>query len=720
MLKTFGTIIYTILLVVSAAQGQVLIEGEKPLPIKGHNMAVYVAPQDVAVEDIKTGEFKPITSDVPSLGMSKDAVWIRFSLRNETNIGEYVLEISNSTIDKVELYAFDTSDSLLSQVVIDKHKPFFDRKYHNPNFKFDLDIAPLQTQVYYLKVQSNMPIVLPVSILSKPVHVNSLSVEYLILGVYAGIVLIMSIYNFFLFLSIRDISYIYYVFYVLGTGLTQIGIKGHNYQFLWPNSPGIEQGSIVFLGCISGISAILFTINFLEIKKYFRALYRCLMSLLVLFLTAIVVLFIDRYLAFQLMQTVTTLSALFGLGTAIYVVYKRPAFPPAKFFLIAWSILLIGSLIFLLKDYGLLPHNGFTNHVVQAASAIEMALLSFGLANRINMLKREREHSRLEALRVAKENEQLIREQNIVLEQKVEERTHALTETNESLQTALDHLKETQSQLIEAEKMASLGQLTAGVAHEINNPINFVTSNVGPLKRDVKMIWDTLEEVERVAFLDNLSADEKQLRIKAYKDEIDIDYLKTEVDFLLKGMHDGASRTAEIVKSLRIFSRVDEDTLTFADINEGLESAMVILNSAIKDTIDIQKNYGKLPLIECYAGKLNQVFLNILTNAIYAIEKKFLNNIGGKLMIETGIHEEESCSYVKISDNGIGIPEDIRGKLFEPFFTTKDVGEGTGLGMSIAYNTIAKHHGRIIVESIVGEGSTFTLIIPIKQNISAK
>lgn len=377
----------------------------------------------------------------------------------------------------------------------------------------------------------------------------------------------------------------------------------------------------------------------------------------------------------------------------------------------------LGSVVFLLKDYGLLEYDDFTSNAVQLASVIEMALLSFGLAYSINILKEEKEVSQARELAISLENERLIREQNIVLEQKVEERTLELTQSNESLQTTLTHLKETQSQLVEAEKMASLGQLTAGVAHEINNPINFVTSNVAPLKRDIKMIWEMVDEVERLALADDLSNSEKRAQIKAYKQELDVDYLKTEVDFLLKGMHDGAHRTAEIVKSLRIFSRVDEDTLKFADINEGLESTMVILNSLIREGVEVENSYADLPKIECHAGKLNQVFLNILTNALYAINKKFDNKAGGKLKIETGIYEDKSFIYIKIADNGIGIPKEIREKIFEPFFTTKDVGEGTGLGMSIAYNTIAKHHGKILVESEVGEGTIFTLILPIQQNI---
>jgi two-component system NtrC family sensor kinase len=309
----------------------------------------------------------------------------------------------------------------------------------------------------------------------------------------------------------------------------------------------------------------------------------------------------------------------------------------------------------------------------------------------------------------------LIRVQNTELELKVKERTIDLTVANDSLQTTLNNLKETQSQLVEAEKMASLGQLTAGVAHEINNPINFVTSNVAPLRRDVDMIWDTIDTFEKLALNTEIQPDDKAKLIADHKEQVDLDYIKVEVEYLLKGMYEGASRTAEIVKSLRVFSRVDEDTLKYSDINEGIESTMVILNTLVKDKIDVLKIYGDIPPIECHAGKLNQVFLNILSNAIYAIDKKFSSSSGGILKIETGLDDTGDSVFIKITDNGIGISDDIKHKIFEPFFTTKDVGEGTGLGMSIAYKTIENHKGRILVDTNIGEGTIFTVIIPVKQ-----
>ena len=260
--------------------------------------------------------------------------------------------------------------------------------------------------------------------------------------------------------------------------------------------------------------------------------------------------------------------------------------------------------------------------------------------------------------------------------------------------------------------MASLGQLTAGIAHEINNPINFVTSNVKPLNRDVRILLDAVEAIEQIAGVES-SVAEKQKKISAYKEEIDYEYLKEEIDQLLSGIGEGASRTAEIVKGLRIFSRLDEDDLKKANINEGLESTLVITNNLLNNIIKIQKNYADLPLIECYPGKLNQVFLNIISNGIYAIKKRFEEADGGLLTISTSF--DDTNVFIKIADNGTGMDENTKKKLFEPFFTTKDVGEGTGLGLSIAYNTINKHNGQIQVNSEIGKGTEFILILPLIQ-----
>lgn len=681
----------------------------------GHMLERYTGPETSDFSTVSSSSaFQPLNSEVPNLGTSSNDIWLRLPVKNNTEQDlDLLLEIAYPLLDEIELYS-PTENGTYQSVKLGEHQNFSIRKYKVPNYVFDIHLHCRSEKTLFLRIKGVEQIILPIYLSSERKFMAQMNSEGLLSGIYIGIVFIMAIYNLFLFFSVRQKGYLYYVLYILCAGITQMGIKGYSFQYLWPNWPYLATKGPIIFGCLSGISALLFAGSFLQLKKNAPRSRRIIMIFILLFvLSTFLALANLTQPAFFVMQVTTGIGSLFVLYLSYRIMIS--GYSPAKYFVYGWTVLLLGSVVFLLKDYNILDYNNFTSNSVQIASVIEMALLSFGLAYSINILKQEKEESQKRELAISLENERLIREQNMVLEQKVDERTHELKESNASLQTTLAHLKEAQSQLVEAEKMASLGQLTAGVAHEINNPINFVTSNVAPLKRDIKMIWETLDEVERIAFTTDLSESEKQLQIKKFKDDLDIDYLKTEVDFLLKGMDDGAHRTSEIVKSLRIFSRVDEDTLKFADINEGLTSTMVILNSVINNSIEVEKHLGNLPKVECHAGKLNQVFLNIITNAVYAIDKKFGDNSGGKLRIETGLAGDQSTIFVKIADNGIGIPENIRDRIFEPFFTTKDVGEGTGLGMSIAYNTIAKHHGKIIVESEVGEGTAFTLHIPVQQ-----
>jgi signal transduction histidine kinase len=696
----------------STCFGEVIIDQPTQRVLIGYGLERYMGKGEPNFADTSASSFQSLESKVPNLGISPTDIWFRLPVTNKGKEKlELLLEIAYPLLDEVELFV-PSSNGHYKSIKLGEHQSFSARKYKVPNYAFDIQLPGYEKTIFFLRVKSTEQIILPIYLSNERSFLKEMNDDSLISGIYIGIVGIMAIYNLFLFFSVRERGYLYYVLYVLCAGITQMGIKGYSFQYLWTYFA--TKGPIIF-GCLSGLCALLFADSFLQLPKNAPRSRRVITVFIILFVVGSLLTLLNlTQPAFMVMQLTTGAGSLFVLYLSYRVMIN--GYKPAKYFVYGWTILLLGSVIFLLKDYGILKYNDFTSNAVQIASVVEMALLSFGLAYSINILKEEKEASQVRELAISLENEKLIREQNIVLEQKVDERTRELTESNESLQTTLTHLKETQSQLVEAEKMASLGQLTAGVAHEINNPINFVTSNVAPLKRDIKMIWETLEEVERIAFKEGISETEKQLQIKKFKEDLDIDYLKTEVDFLLKGMHDGAHRTAEIVKSLRIFSRVDEDTLKFADLNEGLESTMVILNSLLNNTIEVDKIYSDMPKVECHAGKLNQVFLNIVTNAIYAVNKKFNHDVGGKIWIETGVHADNTSVFIKIADNGIGIPKEIHERIFEPFFTTKDVGEGTGLGMSIAYNTIAKHHGKIIVDSEVGQGTSFTLLIPIQQN----
>lgn len=299
---------------------------------------------------------------------------------------------------------------------------------------------------------------------------------------------------------------------------------------------------------------------------------------------------------------------------------------------------------------------------------------------------------------------------NTNLEEKVRERTVALQKSHQDLEKAYKELQGAQAQLVQSEKMASLGQLVAGIAHELNNPVSFIYGNMDHLEEYINNIKEILSGFRD---LKSVSPEEKK-QMDHLIQEIDLDFLLKDLDKLIKSCKNGAERTKDIVASLRSFSRLDEAALKRADIHEGINSTLEILTHLYKNRINVHKEYGDIPKINCFAGELNQVFMNLLANAAQAIEDK------GDVWIKT----EKTDTKVKISirDSGKGISEENKKKLFTPFFTTKPVGKGTGLGLSISYGIIEKHQGRIWAESKVGEGTTFNIELPIegpKQDVKA-
>ncbi|MCP4400719.1 MAG: HAMP domain-containing protein [bacterium] len=288
------------------------------------------------------------------------------------------------------------------------------------------------------------------------------------------------------------------------------------------------------------------------------------------------------------------------------------------------------------------------------------------------------------------------------LENRVQERTQEIEQKNQRLTELVEKMKKIQEQLVHSEKMASLGQLVAGIAHEINNPVNFISSNVRPLKGYISDMKSLILEYERQSD----ASSEAFECIKRLKSEIEFDFLVDDLDDLIEDVENGAIRIKRIVQDLRNFSRLDEAELKTIDIHESLDTTLNLLGHIYGNRIVVHKEYGNIPAVECYAGQLNQVFMNLLANAGQAIPR------AGKVWIETSCDESSLC--IAIRDDGKGIPEEALPKIFDPFFTTKDVGEGTGLGLSISYGIIEKHQGEIMVESEPGKGTQFSLKIPLK------
>jgi Amt family ammonium transporter len=314
-----------------------------------------------------------------------------------------------------------------------------------------------------------------------------------------------------------------------------------------------------------------------------------------------------------------------------------------------------------------------------------------------------------------------------ITERKQAEAAAREREKNEQLERTLEQLQRTQTQLIQSEKMSSLGQMVAGVAHEINNPINFIYGNLVYARNYAKDLLRSIDLYQK--HLPNPPTELQELI-----DEIDLDFLKEDFIKLQDSLLVGAERIQEIVASLRTFSRLDEAEVKRVDIHDGIESTLMILQSRFKTFahklggdclgLNIVKNYDELPLIECYAGQLNQVFMNLLSNAIDALEEFWLERQArGEMLpderptieIETRTLEGDRIE-IKIADNGSGIPPEMMQKLFDPFFTTKAIGKGTGLGLSISYQIVVdRHGGQMVCHSELGGGAEFIIEIPVRQ-----
>ena len=711
-------IVYCIFVLSVFFSGNLLAQDTVIYAIPGENIAIGNKVQlledknsDLTLDQVlQSKDFKSSGQDVPNLQITKSSFWVKFYVRNLTD-ARLALELEYPTIDSVTFVTLKPNGDK-AIVRTGEFVPYYKREYKHQNYIFDLDVPQGQATEFLIKVGASEQIQLPLFVGTQKTIVEKLFNKDLIFGIYAGIILVMFFYNLFIFFTVRDKTYLYYVAYILFVGLTQACVQGFAARFLYPNSLLLSNFMMVLIPSLVGVSALEFLKKFMLVKTYTPKLFHAVTVIISVYLVIIVMGVLKYYqLAAQVVQINAGLGSILVMVIGIKIV--RIGYRPAIFFLISWSIFLASVIVFILRNFNVLPYNNFTYYSLQIGSALEVVLLSFALADKINIFRKEKEESQAQALLALQENERIVREQNVILEKKVNERTFELKVSNDELNKAMIELKEAETQLVESEKMASLGQLTAGIAHEINNPINFVTSNVKPLNRDVQILLDAVDAMEKMVVDGGASVAEKQKKIQDYKEEIDFDYLKIEIDQLLSGIGEGASRTAEIVKGLRIFSRLDEDDLKKADINEGLDSTLVLTNNLLNNLIHVEKKYDNLPLIECYPGKLNQVFLNIISNAIYAIKKRFVDTAGGKLTISTS-HDEQNI-FVKIADNGTGMDEATKKRLFEPFFTTKDVGEGTGLGLSIAYNTINKHNGQIQVNSEIGVGTEFILILPLIQ-----
>lgn len=652
--------------------------------------------------------FSPVVNAAPNFGISNSVFWLKVRVFNKNESTKFRFQLAQPSLDEVDFYQRNSNGEFTSVVGGEKYI-FTKREFFDPSYIYRADIPSGQMSEFYFRLFSKDNLQIPV-ILGLPEKIfESNKIKDFIFGIFAGIMVVMFLYNAFLYVTVKDKTYLYYILYIATVILTQCSIQGYTFQYLWPQTPWLAQWSPFLWSPAVGIASAWFLRVFLNTRVNVPKLDRGFNVFIFLYLVAVAIAIAGRFSESYLIITACAfLLSMYMLVTALVV--NRKNYRPARFFLVAWTTFLIGVTVYALTNLGLVPITPFTQYAMPGGAAAEVILLSLALADRISLLKREKEASQAEALYVSQQNEDLIKKQNVLLEQKVHERTIELEETNEELNVTLSYLKDTQTQLVNSEKMASLGQLTAGIAHEINNPINFVSANLQPLRLDISEVFELISHYEKIKPSEN--PEENLKVIEAFKKKIDLPYLKSEITSLLAGIEDGATRTTEIVSGLRNFSRLDESDIKEANVNEGIESSLILLRSQLQE-IEVITELGDVPFIECYPGKLNQVFMNVLSNSIYAVDRSPADK-PKRITIKTYFKNEKV--HVSFEDNGIGMTEEVKEKIFEPFFTTKDVGEGTGLGMSIVFKIVESHQANLKITSQPDVGTTMTLVL--NQTIS--
>lgn len=651
--------------------------------------------KDVAA--LPDSAFTPSRSRTPNYSFSPHHFWLRLRINWQgADRPNYTLWQQYPLTDYFTLYRPTEKGTYTASITGDK-LPFSQRELPTRAFGFQLTPHPGQTDTYFIELHGAGTINIDLHLSSEGSGIAETETRHLLFGLYYGALLALLLYNLVLFSSLRESIYLYYTIYVAGLGLSFFDVNGLGFRYLWPDTVWMNTGFLMFT-FISLHAQAQFTRKFLNLQKEWKLLDRLFLVFIAINgLAFIAIFYAHESFLFVTSQRIALLMVALCLISGVSL-WSR-GYKPARYFTIASGCYVSGMLVYVLQNLGFLPTSTLTNSSVQIGSSFELVLFSFALADRINHMKDEKT-----ALEAAARKQ--LQEHNQTLELKVHERTQDLLKSLRAVNEQHSALMAAQQQLVQAEKMSSLGGLVAGVAHEINNPANFTRLAAENLERDIDRLQD---------FLKTLTDDNSDPELL---NELETRFSRLEQQLAL--IHDGTGRLTHIVGDLRSFSRLDESEAQIACPDTGLEATLNLVRAQYGDRVNIQLESAQPEAGGfCYPAALNQVFMNLAVNACQAILERAGHETGnpplGNLRVKSHAEERTDGPWwcAEFHDDGCGMDAGTQNRIFEPFFTTKDVGSGTGLGLSISYGIMRKHQGDITVSSTVGSGSCFQVQLPL-------
>lgn len=630
-------------------------------------------------------QFKPFPQKAINFGVTRSAIWIKFSLRNSSpkRLSRWLLELDYPLTDFVTLYRPTPEGGWQTEQTGDG-LPYWQRVVPHRKFVFVLTLPDSLPRTYYMRFMTSGSMQIIPNLTTEAAFLQANMINELGYGIFFGALLIMSGYNLLLFFSLKNRAYLAYVAVILSNILLQAAYTGHLIQFVFGNSPYWANHMVPLLMSITPLCVCWFSSLFLNTARLGPIIHRCVQGVMVLSaLNALLSLFLRPGITVPVSGMLLLMT--FPLLATIAILSYRKGNKAARFFLIAWGILIVGGVVLSLLNFGLLTPTFLTINSTRFASMAEVILLAIALADQYNLYKQEKEAAQQEIVRMQ-------RETNQALEQQVTQRT-------EQLNQSLERLMHTQNQLIYKEKMASLGELTAGIAHEIQNPLNFV-NNFAELSID---LLDELQQGVR-------EGDETLVQ------DVSVD-LQRNLDVINKN----GKRASSIIRSMLDHSRTNPGERQLMNLNALVKEFMNLsyhgfrannkdFNVAFRADLN-----ADLQPVELEAQGMGSVLINLFNNAFYAVlqkQKKPSTDYEPTVWVTTRQHGD--WIELRVRDNGTGIPATLVDKVFHPFFTTKPTGQGTGLGMSLAYEAITKgHNGTIRVESEEGLFTEFIIRLPV-------